>query len=317
MRLSNVPSRSYQPPPVSTTHKSTRGTRRADSPAAVEPSGAFEHSSTRLRQSESTTLHIVTQEGDRVRLKFRVETSARHETARVTTADGNATVSSVGIRSKSKISIKVHGDLNAEERAAIQDTLNQAMALADDFFAGDLQAAFESASALDVDGDQLAKVHLKMRLKQRVTYSAHELTRESVPSTGDGPKEAAVLSPRGVEVSGLTGSEAVGSPEVVPLAGAGGEGAESTEVSPDPAVDRAALRTIGNFLSQLLDKLGADTHGRHASALRLSLKIRIVQSTLTTLSEARPEEESPLPGLVPETLEALATQAQSPVDQLV
>ena len=54
-----------------------------------------------------------------------------------------------------------------------------------------------------------------------------------------------------------------------------------------------------------------------AGALDVSLRIRIVQSTLVTLAQARAEEEAPLPELVPETLDALAAREEAPpLDQM-
>jgi hypothetical protein len=78
-----------------------------------------------------------------------------------------------------------------------------------------------------------------------------------------------------------------------------------------------ALRTIGEFIDRLLDSLGGNEGTPQQDSLQLSLKIRIVQSTLLAISLTRPAEEAPLPELLPELLDALAEQEQAPLDQVV
>jgi hypothetical protein len=134
-----------------------------------ETSGSV--SSLSYRRSEKTTLYIRTQEGDIVRLTFKTRESASLQVAQAQDADGETTEIALNTRSSSKLSIKIHGDLNEEEVAAIQDAIDQAIDLADDFFGGDLQAVFESAAAFDIDGEQLASVKLKMSTRERLTYS--------------------------------------------------------------------------------------------------------------------------------------------------
>ena len=141
-------------------------------PVETEASAA----SLRYRRSEKTTLQIRTQEGDVVRIKFQARESLRVKAERGGEADPESTELELSARSSSKLSIKTQGHLNAGELAAIRDAVDQATQIADGFFAGDLQAAFETASAFDVDGEQLARVKLKLRVRERVAYTAQGFT---------------------------------------------------------------------------------------------------------------------------------------------
>jgi hypothetical protein len=95
------------------------------------------------------------------------------------------------------------------------------------------------------------------------------------------------------------------------------EPASSPEAEAEPLERLFALRTIGEFIDRLLDSLGGNEGTPQQDSLQLSLKIRIVQSTLLAISLTRPAEEAPLPELLPELLDALAEQEQAPLDQVV
>jgi hypothetical protein len=284
------------------------------------PEASERASALRYSRSEKTTLFIRTQEGDVVRLKFKTRESTELQAAGQEGGDTEAPEVTLQSRRSSSLSIKVRGDLNPEEAAAIQDAVDQAIGLAEDFFGGDLQAAFASAAAFDVDGEQLARVHLKMRLRETLTYTAQGVVsmpamRRGVPDTPDA----------GAVGSGADSAPDVGTNEEVDVAPASTEPAVETPIDapvdapvsePEPAARFFALQAISEFLGLLLDALGATDGERPAGSLHLSLKIRIVQTTLSALSQTSPEEEVPLQSLVNETLEALAEQEQAPIDQV-
>lgn len=270
-------------------------------------------SSLTYRRSERTTLYIQTQEGDVVRLKFSSREATSLETAYERGGGIETTELSLQTRTASKLSVRVRGDLNAEELAAIVDTINQAVELADDFFGGDVQAAFQSAAAFDIDGEQLAMVTLKMRMKERLTYTAVGFVGPSVaaasgtgptalPSVPDTSVEAENPAPQSTEPSAEPGAE----PATEEPTGGAEAGA---------AVARHhALNAVGDFLGRILAALSADEAESPAHSLHTSLKIRIVQSTFLTLALTRTEE--PLQELAIETLDALAEQEQEPVSHV-
>lgn len=278
-------------------------------------------SSLTYRRSERTTLYIQTQEGDVVRLKFSSREATSLETASERGGGIETTELSLQTRTASKLSVRVRGDLNAEELAAIVDTINQAVELADDFFGGDVQAAFQSAAAFDIDGEQLAMVTLKMRMKERLTYTAVGFVGPSVaaasgtgptalPSVPDTSVEAENPAPQSTEPSAEPSAEPGAEPSAEPGAEEPTGGAEA-----GAAVARHhALNAVGDFLGRILAALSADEAESPAHSLHTSLKIRIVQSTFLTLALTRTEE--PLQELAIETLDALAEQEQEPVSHV-
>ena len=84
------------------------------------------------RRSERMSLVAETREGDRVRITFRSHESLQLAEAGGGEVEPNRTM--VTVRSSSKVSIKIHGDLNSAELTAIQDAFDQATELADEFF---------------------------------------------------------------------------------------------------------------------------------------------------------------------------------------
>jgi len=286
--------------------QSAEGRAPAARTAETEASAA----SLRYQRSEKTTLHIRTQEGDVVRIKFQARESLQVEAEQEgVEADPESTELELSARSSSKLSIKVHGHLNAEELAAIRDAVDQAMLIADDFFGGDLQAAFETASALDVDGEQLAKVKLKLRVRESVTYTAQGFASGPIKS---GPGEAEVGAPSGPDLA--TTPAAVSEAAPAPLLEEAPVALPETEANP---LDLSqVLQAIGDFLDLILGPMSAVEGEHSAGSLDLSLKIRIVHATILTLSGTQADAEAPLPELLTETLDALALQEQAPVDKV-
>ena len=320
---------------VSTEHHHARSTESAAPVHArpiesrpretTDPETSGSVSSLSYRRSEKTTLYIRTQEGDVVRLTFKTRESASLQVAQAQDADGETTEIALNTRSSSKLSIKIHGDLNEEEVAAIQDAIDQAIDLADDFFGGDLQAAFESAAAFDIDGEQLASVKLRMSTRERLTYSVRGFVSTPMTRPEISPETATTPAPPSDPTPAIAPALIPATSE--PPAAAVEDAPESTAPTEEPAsspeaeaepLERLfALRTIGEFIDRLLDSLGGNEDAPQQDSLQLSLKIRIVQSTLLAISLTRPAEEAPLPELLPELLDALAEQEQAPLDEVV
>ena len=156
-------------------------------PAEVKVSGSETNADTAVR-AENTALYSqylahradtfsfepITGEGDKV-----VISAARQETnsASVQVGDGNLSLQASS-QSTSSFSLTVEGDLNDDERAAINQLLVQVDALAADFYRGDVQGAFESALGLGYDSDQISAFALNLT---RV-----EVQRASTAYSGEG-----------------------------------------------------------------------------------------------------------------------------------
>lgn len=278
----------------------------------------------RYRRSERTALYIETQEGDVVRLKISARDSMR-ATGHSTDAEG-ATVAelSVSARSSVKIRFSVEGDLNAEELAAIRSVVDQAGALAAEFFAGDAPQAFATAAGLEIDGAQLARVGLRLAVHERLAYSA----RGAYGPAPSLPAPTAAAAVAGQPQPTLE-PPAAAAPLETPAAAPAAEPAPTVEPpstaeaapadEPAPAAEpqdtsSRALATIGEFLAALLDSLAApsEADGTAEPSLALSLKLRVFQSVALTLAatELAPVEPEPSTGLplLADTLDALASR---------
>lgn len=172
------------------------------------------------RRSEKTTLVIKTQEGDLVRLSFKARDTAAGTIATATDGESELTELTLAAKSSTRLAVFVKGDLNADELAAIQSVVEQAGSLAREFFGGDSEAAFAQAAALEIDGAQLAKVALKMRVREQLAYSAAGFA--GTPAVTIGKPAAAAAAGTGpavaTAVSAAAGSEPAGTAAVAPAA---------------------------------------------------------------------------------------------------
>jgi hypothetical protein len=269
-------------------------------------------------RSERTTLFITTQEGDTVQLKIKSRESGALETAEFEAGDQLVSELTLKAESSTKISFVVNGNLSADELTAIQSVIEQAGALAQDFFDGDLPSAFAAAEALNVDAAQLATVGLKMSFREQLTYSQFGSSRPvaaTPPSTAATPTLPAASAPNETTPVSLALPVVEESAPVSALADSTPPAA-SAERSELPRMT-GALEIVRGFLSQLMEKLAAPapTADGPAAPMDLSLKLKIFQSLVTTVTNKTPasnDASTTLPALVPDTLDALAAQ-QAPV----
>jgi len=276
----------------------------ATQPAAY---AATSESATALtyRRADKTTLYIQTQEGDIVSLKIKSRNALAVESTTAESGDQLISELQLSARSSTKITITVDGNLNPDELAAIQSVFEQAGELADVFFAGNLPDAFNAADALQIDATQLARASLRIGVREQFTY-----TNLGAP-TKVAAQTVAAAAPVASEPEPVTDATA---PVVTD---------DPPPISSDaPATAASVQQTIGGFLSQLLDTLGAAASG---ASVHMTLKIKIFQSLVTAIASSVPAGSasaantdaatSPgaLPALLPETLDAVAAQQQPPL----
>ncbi|MGB0203892.1 MAG: DUF5610 domain-containing protein [Neptuniibacter sp.] len=124
----------------------------------------------RFSQSESFSLKVMTKEGDKVTIKF--DSSATETTSLGYYSDDDASAVSFGVdrSSSSNYQFSVKGDLNEEELDALIELMQDVSQIANDFYSGDIQDAFEQATELEMDKSQL--MNLNVNMSQSVSYSA-------------------------------------------------------------------------------------------------------------------------------------------------
>ncbi|TBU93400.1 DUF5610 domain-containing protein [Phytopseudomonas dryadis] len=109
--------------------------------------------------AESFELSITTRDGDRLRVSI-AQASANWSSAAV---DGKGALSSQsGSVQIGAWQVEVDGELDDDERAALEKLFTQVQDLSNAFYSGDLSGAFDRAMALDMDGSQLASMSLRL-----------------------------------------------------------------------------------------------------------------------------------------------------------
>ena len=138
----------------------------------VESSATVLSAESSLKQR--STIRIRTQEGDIVRFDLRYMEKMSAEDVSISNSEMSFTSTQVEFSSRSRMMLRVNGDLNEAEFAAIQNVFAQAEAIADEFFNGDLAAAFDMAAGVEFDSEQLARVNMRFRekLQSQVSFAA-------------------------------------------------------------------------------------------------------------------------------------------------
>lgn len=117
-------------------------------------------------QAETFDMEVTTRDGDRLRISIAQASANWSQRGVVASSDGNG--SSVVASSQSGSlqigawQVSVEGELDDEERAALEKLFGQVQELSDKFYSGDLSGAFDRAMALDMDGEQLASMSLRL-----------------------------------------------------------------------------------------------------------------------------------------------------------
>lgn len=113
-------------------------------------------------QQKETSVEIMTQEGDKV--KITLSAGAQVSNSQGSYTDGNSSVSFSRQSSSSYASIQysVDGNLNDKEKAAIDNLIQGLNTVAKDFYQGNVEQAFNKASQLGYNTDQLAQFSVSM-----------------------------------------------------------------------------------------------------------------------------------------------------------
>ena len=272
---------------------------------------------------ERSTIRIRTQEGDVVRLDLRSQASL--SASDEVSAGGRE--SALEFSASSRVRLSVDGDLNDNELAAIRGVVEQADAIADEFFGGDLGAAFNGASGLEFDGEQLDRVNLRFRYAAETNVSVATQTPVVAAPAVAAPVVAPVAPRPTLTIPALTVvrpeappnlveapvREARGAPSVVPtptssdeepLSPAAASAEPSVVATPDvaatpeeeagPPLGSEYLDQFFNLLSDFLrsvsDGFGAGDDSSAQYQYSESFKLTLLRETLTVA--AAPQEQN-------------------------
>ncbi|OIQ48200.1 MAG: hypothetical protein BM565_02630 [Gammaproteobacteria bacterium MedPE] len=122
-----------------------------------------------LQESEQGSISIKTRDGDDINISFGSTTTL----AQSQSSTDNGYSSETSYSRSQSFSIEVNGDLDDDELKAINSLVEDISGLADEFFNGDVQKAFEQASELGFDADQIAQFSLDFKEVKQVAVREH------------------------------------------------------------------------------------------------------------------------------------------------
>ncbi|WP_242482190.1 DUF5610 domain-containing protein [Thiocystis violacea] len=132
----------------------------------------------RYQRADDFELTLQTRDGDTVRVSFSQDLDAQGSFAYAQDDQGNrASVLDVSRNEQTGYSFSIEGDLSADEIDAIQSLVRDVGQVANDFFGGDVQKAFDEVSDIDFDESQLASMNLHMSRTEQ--FSAAQRYQET------------------------------------------------------------------------------------------------------------------------------------------
>ncbi len=207
---------------------------------------------------QRSMVRIRTQDGDVVTLMLR----QRESFSATSAADESGSITELEMNSRSRMDLKVRGDLDDGELQAIKAVFERAQEIAGSFFGGDLAEAFSKASELEFDRSELAKVKMKFREKEvsRIQFTqvgSYPIPQPAVPvSSTAAPTVAEPVSTETVpDVSPVA-------PESEPEPVVAAADAESVNATPEVAKPETEQpNAIERFVVDLRSFLRTTTEG--------------------------------------------------------
>lgn len=243
---------------------------------------------------QRSTIRIRTQEGDVIKLSLRNVERMSVEDTSVSDGESTRTSTEIQISSRSRMALSVKGDLNEAEMTAIKSVFAQAEAIANEFFGGDLAAAFDMAAGLEYDTEQLAKINMQFRERQMssVAYAVSD-TRPVVVAQDADPVIAGSAKPIVESVAPVPVAVATPASE---SESASTETAPVTSSEVAPAVAAASNDAMDNFFDLLGSFLNSLNEGFESDSGQSSFRFFHSQSfnlqILKTVFEVSAPEES-------------------------
>ncbi|MFP4079881.1 MAG: DUF5610 domain-containing protein [Ectothiorhodospira sp.] len=132
----------------------------------------------RYEQARSLDLALTTRDGDQIRIRFRHQEGQQTQAGAMSQGEASAAWLDVSRYQESGYHFSVQGDLDAGERQAIQALIQDVTGLADEFFHGEVQTAFQQVGELRFDSGELSTLHLDMsRVERHSLASRYEQTQ--------------------------------------------------------------------------------------------------------------------------------------------
>ena len=242
------------------------------------------------RRKERTSIRIRTQDGDIVKLKLKNVEKFSAEQATMSDEDGYSELTSIQSGSRSRLMLKVEGELDEGELEAIRNVLAHADDIATEFFDGDLAAAFELAQDFSFDSSELARVKMRFGLNEVTKLRYAEATtdagtRPAEDSAGPDAVLHDTATPVAAPVSDVES-------DAVPAAAPDRASVHADSESGDPdSSERQLENVIAGFLRTVREGFfAADEVGPTQLHFSERFKLDLLQAVVRTIGEAPGEE---------------------------
>lgn len=133
----------------------------------------------RYQAAETLSLKVKTQDGDEVTITFNKQSNYESSVGGYSDSTGSAVSFSTDRSESSDYRFSVEGNLDDAEIDALQSLIKDVNEIADDFFDGDIQSAFDQASEFRMDKTELASMNLQLtRSEHYSAVTAYEQVRD-------------------------------------------------------------------------------------------------------------------------------------------
>ena len=260
------------------------------------------------RTKQRSIIRIRTQEGDIVRFDLKQVEGMSATDVAVSNENGSPTSTEIALSSRSRMALRVQGDLNESELAAITSVFEQAETIANEFFDGDIGAAFNLSQGFEFDAEQLARVNLRFRMRQVTNVSYAEVTQRPAieaaePAPVPQPPAADAVPAAAAPVTDAVATQAVD--DVV---------ASETPVEPTPEstplTDTSTLAgffdLVSNFLRSIgdgfADSSGGSTRLHYSESFKLELLRTVIHASAPAESDNAASNADAIIGSVADAL---------------
>ncbi len=129
---------------------------------------SISHQTLEHQSQQNSQIEIKTQEGDLISIQFNQSSQVSQNVYTQNTASQSASYQEQSYQRESSLNVQIKGNLNEEEKQALDDLLNQMNQISDNFFQGKQKKAFQQALSLGFDSNQIASFSLDLN-RQAVT----------------------------------------------------------------------------------------------------------------------------------------------------
>jgi hypothetical protein len=148
--------------------KIQEGLSRLESGSQVSTAPISQLQGFSAQSRQDTDIEIITKEGDVVKIRLAQSASNSYAAANIEQGGVIATASQSNSENNSNFSVTVEGNLNQDEQNSLKDLLSQMDSVGNDFFNGNVQAAFNHAQQIGLDTKQIASFSMNLSQEKSI-----------------------------------------------------------------------------------------------------------------------------------------------------